>query len=373
MKLSLTPMDTFFFGNHKSFVPGVDHFAEGIFPPRPGTVYGALRSAYIHATSDFNTFVTEEEKELRTWMGSPTEYGKFELSGIFWKDEKDIVLPLPYDHQVIMNNDDTQMAKRLKLVMEKEAKAWGSDQSPYRLYGVTKQKSGSARGQYVYKSDLARSLVEASSLSTYSVSHWLGMEQTMGIAHDQKTRTTKEGMLYAMEMLRFKNETTSVVAFSDQAPDFSKVNVVTLGAKQRPWSLTTKKQSFSMGINQQELINAIEETGVARLILLTSALWKYGNRPACWNKQENALVVNEVMYPLLATAMGRPSLVGGWDMVRHRPKPRYNAIPSGSVIYLAVPKGEAKNLIQSLHEVNFSDEMAQLGYGLTVVGCGVIS
>ena len=154
MKLSLTPMDTFFFGNHKSFVPGVDHFAEGIFPPRPGTVYGALRSAYIHATSDFNTFVTEEEKELRTWMGSPTEYGKFELSGIFWKDEKDIVLPLPYDHQVIMNNDDTHMAKRLKLVMEK-GEGMGLRNS-YRLCGVTKQSPGRT-GQFRLKT-LKRSL-----------------------------------------------------------------------------------------------------------------------------------------------------------------------------------------------------------------------
>ena len=77
-----------------------------------------------------------------------------------------------------------------------------------------------------------------------------------------------------------------------------------------------------------------------------------GNRPACWNKQENALVVNEVMYPLLATAMGRPSLAGTICAIDRN---RYNAIPSGSVIYLAVPKDK---IIQSLHEVNFSDEMA---------------
>ena len=44
----LKPVDTFFFKGQQISEAGNDNNMFGIFPPRPNTVYGALRSAYIH-------------------------------------------------------------------------------------------------------------------------------------------------------------------------------------------------------------------------------------------------------------------------------------------------------------------------------------
>ena len=77
MKLVLKPVDTFFFRNHKSMNAGEDSFASGVFPPRPGTVYGALRSAYIHKKSNFSTFAAGTDSELVRWMGTPSRHGEF--------------------------------------------------------------------------------------------------------------------------------------------------------------------------------------------------------------------------------------------------------------------------------------------------------
>ena len=60
----LRPVDTFFFRDHKPFSMGEVSKATGWFPPRPGTVYGALRSAYIHRHSDFSTFYEGKDPEI---------------------------------------------------------------------------------------------------------------------------------------------------------------------------------------------------------------------------------------------------------------------------------------------------------------------
>ncbi|MBE3551069.1 MAG: hypothetical protein IMX03_07595 [Brockia lithotrophica] len=52
----MEPVDTFFFRDHRPFQMGADAAASGMFPPRPGTVYGALRAAYIAYYGGFNQF-----------------------------------------------------------------------------------------------------------------------------------------------------------------------------------------------------------------------------------------------------------------------------------------------------------------------------
>lgn len=63
---------------------------------------GALRSAYIHAKSDFAAFAAGSDEELSKWMGTPSSYGKFAIKGVVLQDEQDMALPLPLDHQVVL-------------------------------------------------------------------------------------------------------------------------------------------------------------------------------------------------------------------------------------------------------------------------------
>ncbi len=375
MKLVLTPTDTFFFRNHKAMNAGADFFASGLFPPRPGTVYGALRSAYIHAKSDFAAFAAGSDEELSKWMGTPSSYGKFAIKGVVLQDEQDMALPLPLDHQVVLGISGSATAKRLRLKYEPEKEVFGSDRCPYRLYGVSEEKSASASGRFVYRQDFVKALLQPVDLEVHSASRWVISEQRVGIAMDRVAKKAQQSMFYSMEALRFRDENGTAIAAicdSENTPDFSGVTLASLGAKQRPWSLKVERNT-DLGVTKEEIVGAIEKSGIARIILLTSALWKHGTRPECWDGERNVLLINGRLYPVLAAAIGRPLIEGGWDIVRNRPKPRFHAVPAGSVLYVKVASGDADNLVASIHETNFTDSSAQEGYGFAVVGAGFLN
>jgi len=372
VKFILKPVDTFFFRNHKALVPGEDSEATGLFPPRPGTVYGALRSAYIHEISDFNTFRQQTDAKLLHWMGSTTSIGEFRLQAHFWQDQHDLVFPCPFDHQVVEQQDEVAKGLRLRLVEEPEAQTWGSDQAQNRLYGRTEAKSKSPANRYVYRKELEESLLTGGDLTVHPLSRWIAVEPKIGIAHDWRTKQTKKGMFYSMGMLRFV-EDVQLVAYSNAAPaDFRSVDYVSLGGKQRPWNLKVATSDLKCNISPDDLIQAIENTGIARIILLTPAVWDAGTRPSCWDPVTDELIIGAQRYPVLTAAIGRPMLIGGWDIANNRPKPRQNAVPAGTVLYLKVEKNTAANLVKYLHEQNFSDQLTHEGYGYTWVGCGQI-
>jgi CRISPR-associated protein Cmr3 len=47
MIIELNPLDTLFFRDGKPFAMGEETWADGIFPPPPSVIYGALRTAWF--------------------------------------------------------------------------------------------------------------------------------------------------------------------------------------------------------------------------------------------------------------------------------------------------------------------------------------
>ena len=199
------------------------------------------------------------------------------MKAVFWQDAQDLVVPLPLDHQV-WREEKNARASRLALCCDHQAKAWGSDQSEYRLYGKWKMKSAGAVGYYIYKRSLEQSLLGETDLTVMPLEKWLVRESKTGIAHDWKTNQAKEGMLYSLDLFRFRESSeTAIAVFANDSADFSNVPLVSLGAKQRPWGLEVVQEDLTFAVTAEELIASIEETRVARIILLTPAVWRYGS------------------------------------------------------------------------------------------------
>lgn len=86
--------------------------------------------------------------------------------------------------------------------------------------------------------------------------------------------------------------------------------------------------------------DAIVETGRARLILLTPAVFERGTLPG-WSGGAWPLG-GEIQATVRAACVGRPSVVSGWDLAadngegkpKGRPKPTRRLAPSGSVYFL---------------------------------------
>ncbi|PDO10556.1 MAG: type III-B CRISPR module-associated protein Cmr3 [Candidatus Reconcilbacillus cellulovorans] len=376
MLFELRPADTFFFRDHRPFAVGEDSAAAGLFPPRPGTVYGALRTAYVLRHSDLETFYAGRDEAVRAWMGTPSEKGRFRLRGVFLKVGDDLLLPVPFDCVVVGKTGDS--ARRLKLVYEPERAGWASDESAWRLYSNSREKTESAAGMYVRLNDWKRHLFGGDepmpAVQVYG--RLVVREPKIGIALDPATRRARDEMLYRVEMGRFHEEEGRAVSLvaeadDDDAPDFADIPMLRLGGENRPWTLRQLRGSLEVltATERAEVSRRIRETGIARVVFLTPAIWKRGNRPERFDSETGVWRIDDGLeVRILTAALGRPVVIGGWDMARNRPKPRRNALPAGAVVYVEVKPSLAETFVETAFRRSLSDELSEEGYGRAVVG-----
>lgn len=366
----LKPVDTFFFRNHKDFLSGVDSTAGSIFPPRPGTIYGALRSGFIHENGGFESFYSGTDDDLKHWMGTPEEIGQFSLRGVMIHDEKDVYLPLPLDYQVVYEINDNkaeEWAYPLKLINDMIP---GSDGYQYRLYGVKEEKSLSAAGAYIAHSDWKKAQLSREPVRIYRKSHWVMEEDKLGIKIDRERGSSEKGMLYNIKMDRFiDNCKAGFIAFScdGQSPDFQRIKLLRLGGKNRPWSSEKLQEEFELyGENErQQIITRIKQEGIARLLLLSPVILSQDS-DIYDHKKRQFRFGKGMVFSVIAQATGRPVLIGGWDIAANRPKDRIHALPAGSVFYLKVEPEKAEELFDWVFDHPISDELNYEGYGWAV-------
>jgi|CXWL01.1.fsa_nt_gi hypothetical protein len=114
----------------------------------------------------------------------------------------------------------------------------------------------------------------------------------------------------------------------------------------------------------------VEETGRFCLYLATPAIFSAGWAPTLTTSTGSALEAR-----LVAAAVGKPEIIGGWSMAkgRSRPKPLRRATPAGSIYYFTVDaanRPEVANLIETRYGFpgSISDLDAELGLGVCVPG-----
>jgi len=95
MIIRIRPLDTFFFRDGKPFSRGQETWADGIFPPSPSILYGALRAIYFSEYPDeFNKANTPDDPTLN-----------LKIKGIFLGMGKLIYLPVPADFVIAKAKD----------------------------------------------------------------------------------------------------------------------------------------------------------------------------------------------------------------------------------------------------------------------------
>lgn len=354
---------------------GEDSAASGIFPPNPSTVYGALRSAYIHYHSDFDTFARGTDAHLLEWMGTPEQVGSFALQGVCLQEKERLVLPLPLDYQVV-EESGREIALPLRLAQEQDS--YTSSGSAWMLYGRSDKKSAPNAGAYLFHDDWKMAILAHRAVPVRREQEWISMEPKLGIQINRDTATAEDSMLYRMNMFRFKERDganhISLCVYCRVSPDFSRIPMVRLGGEGRPWYLQTSMHGTSLLTEDEEdqLIESIQRSGKARIILLTPAIWLKGNRPASWSVHTGEWDLGEgLRVQILTAAIGRPQVIGGWDIVRNRPKPKWQAVPAGSVLVVSVNPHQAEDLVHRIHNHSLTDALAHEGYGWSV--CGAVS
>lgn len=364
MSLRLTPVDTFFFKGQQTALSSNDQSMSGMFPPRPNTIYGALRSAFIHAHTTFENFYEGSHEEVKRWMGTPDELGDFQIDFCSLFFEGSPLLPLPLDYQVI---EDGKKGKAVPLKL-KENDGLSSVDSKWLLYSTTNGKSKSSSNQYIKLQDWKLAMVHNKEISNlYSISNLLVTEPKIGISLDYERKTAEQSKLYQISSLRFQKD-GSLVVFSSSAPDFQNIPFARVGAENRPWTIKQEDGHFSLYDNKEmtTLKEQLKKTKIAKIILLSPAIWENGSRPSIYRDGKLKLS-NQLEVEWLTAAIGRPSLYGGWDIKKHRPKHRKFMVPEGSVIYVKVEEQQIEQFVQLANGFSLTDEGAKEGFGFAVV------
>jgi CRISPR-associated protein Cmr3 len=362
MIIRLNPLDTFFFRDGKPFTMGAETWADGIFPPSPSVIYGALRTLWLSEQvggfSKANIKLSE----------------KLKIRGIYLELDGEICLPVPRDfvhekdkseNTFILNIGKNEAVSRQLLPYVPL-----SDQPDMFLEDFTSDSflAPDAFGFYLKKDKTKKIKVRKSGLKN---------ESKIGIKRDALTYTTAEGNLYRVDFKRFstdfKDEKRTTIAIKFEGLDFPNNKFVKLGGEGKAASYTLDVDSVDTEIAP---LNAPDfQANQFRLILSTPSVFKQGWLP--FGIDENNLDkpieielenTQKIKFKILSASLGRPLSIGGFDLEKQEPKTMYRAVPAGSVYWFELLEGNMADVVTAFHEKSISEYKADEGFGITYVG-----
>mgnify|MGYP006274487655 CR=1 len=358
MHLSITPLDTVFFRDGKAFTMGEESQADGLFPPPPSVVRGALRTRYFtEHPGDLSEAATEND---------PTREATITGLALRDKDTDTTYFPLPRDlvKRKDAEEDDTTVSVVATSPMEPPKGFCGSSAVPAPL--THPATVGSPKSAWVSHETLHAYLhgtLEEPTDARLQKS-LVRTEPKIGVMMNRQTRGAKEGHLYRVGFRRLADD----VAFAVQVENLSlaESGLLKLGGEAKAAHYQDVKTDWPAPAPP---IEAIENSGTLTLYLATPALFDGGWLPSWIDPEADYTgTLGGCTLKLYTAAVGKPQVIGGWDMKKNRPKPMRKAVPAGSVYRFTVESGSVQDAIDRLHGVSCSDHWTKDGFGIGYVG-----
>lgn len=349
MKLQLDALDPLFFRDGRPFALGEESYADGIFPPLPSTVRGALRSMWMSERLG----VPDADKDALATASIGVKLVYFGL-GIAGKP----VFPTPLD-LFFPSSEKGTPAQPMKLIDKISASSCPPEVS-HLFRAEADGKTESVHGHVLDFETMQRYLNGGVSapFETIRLSELVKHEHKIGIGRDRETNRTKDGLLFRLVANRFEDEKQGGLSLlvelnapESQPLNLAKHSVLPLGGERR--SVTAKKSEVVNFFPKRPKIQG----KLLKIVLLTPALCN------AWFPEISGLT-------LVAAAVGKPVSVGGWDVLKQEPKPMRRAIPAGSVfLFQAESEAKANEIAEQLHGESLCSpgEVQMNGFGLCLV------
>ncbi len=352
MQIKLTAFDTLFFRDGKPFSSGEEVWANGLFPPPPSVIYGALRTALW----------SRNLVDLAQAGTSSDFTSKLQLKGVFLQKGTSVYLPCPYDVVASKN----PKANEAKSILNLEAAEFASSLPTSHVLKVADDFAPAiplgGKG-YVDAASFQAYLLAGETPTITKTEAFLTREPKIGLTRSKLTGSAEEGKLYRVELFR-------------PLPDVG-IHVDT-NAHTLPIALP-EKGFFNMGGEAKSVhydsvkdairIDAPKITGnYCKIVLATPTFFEQGWLPNGINPSTLSGSWLGHQVEIIAVAMDRPQYLGGFDMKARSPKPMRKAVPAGAVYYLKTD-ANMDQLVQSFHGQCISEmNKAQEGFGLAYVG-----
>ena len=368
MRLFLQANDTFFFRDGRPFTKGDQSEGYSIFPPLPSTILGALRTAYIAEYGDLSAFYA---KKMANTIGTPDSLGSMHLKGAFLADtDESIYYPIPLDLVVKKNEKENRL---YTLEVCSQSSNFISNSSLTNLLRWNEDDEDVESEINGRLEDIAMKEYLLGRHTEFIFRHledFVRSEPKIGIERDYKTLTSKDNMLYRINMARFQSQflnSNERKALSDlgfivdyqcdeKLPDNG---LLKLGGEGKSFTYERSPHNpdpLAAEEDRSALKESIRSARAFKLYFATPAIFDQGWLPT-------------LSFELITAAVGKPISIGGWDMKKNMPKPTRQAIPAGSVYYFKISDETCVDtIVNTFHYQNISDHQAKEGFGLCFVG-----
>ncbi|SHF38204.1 CRISPR-associated protein Cmr3 [Thermoanaerobacter uzonensis DSM 18761] len=359
MLIKLKPFDTLFFRNSRPFTKGEDTWTDFVFPPYPSTVYGAIRSYLIFKMGSLRDFI---EGKFRDILGVPGEPAKFTIKGPFLMKEDKLVFKMPYD-LVKLKDEDGKVF--LLDFTEKPSLLVSDFPFDYGLLWKREENIDDAAGwmEELNFEDYLKG--EKQEFGVEKDEIFYKIEDKVGISINKAKGTSEEGHLYRFSMVRLMEDTGMVIKI-EGIEEFDDEGVLQLGGERKAVAFEKMvKNSFE----DLENLALTLETDIFKIYLATPAIFKKGWLPDWIDEKTLEGEFKGIRVKLLTCAIGKYITIGGWDMAEGESKPLKKAVPAGSVYYFKILNEVDKEKVkETFHFKNISDEKAEEGFGLSIMG-----
>jgi len=355
MIIEIEPLDTLFFRDGKPFSMGEEVWADGVFPPSPSVIYGALRSAY------FANNISKLDK-ANDESCDPTK--DLEIKGIYYRLENTNYLPLPLD-LVRLKSESKDLKQTYKLVSLtcSQDKGFYSSLDMPAILRHDKEVEAIEDGIIEWSGVDSYITGNTEDLECKRLSNLIEREPKIGIGRENSTHSADEGKIYRVGMQRLKG-LKIVVEFEGLEIDTE--GFLKLGGEGKAISY---RQLDEVSLMKPKIIG-----NRFKLYLSTPAIFKNGWIPG-WLKEEtkDGIKTFEGIYEgiklkLLTAAIGKYVSIGGFDMKAKKPKPMRKAVPAGSVYYFEFKDCDGEKIIEIFNKKSISDFNSKEGFGIGFVG-----
>ncbi len=353
----INPIDNFFFRSSVPFeASGETTLVDGMFPPLPSVYSGALRPFRIPKPAEPSPTKTEMKFE-RSRTG---------FNGI-WTEDYGFSFPMPLD--LIPLGKDHYVCSPMAL----RKKPLSNFPLPYYLYDETtgNDKAKDANNLYLGQETMIEYLTcSKAELPAFKLGHYIETEPKLGIAVDSSSRTSQEGQLYVIKMLRPKNGMRFVADITNLS--IKGEELIRFGGESKLARISAFDQQLDIPLSRID-------SKYFKLYLATPAIFKNGWLPG-WIDPETmdgtfSHKNKSVKLKLITAAVGKRIPIGGFGHNTKRDKEtkkvlytvdkpsemRYG-LPAGSVYYFRLDDGSFEDVIKLFHGKCISDYREDWGF-----------
>lgn len=347
MIFEIEAIDTVFFKDGKPFSMGLETWADGIFPPPPSVLYGALRALYFSEHID--------QLSLAQTNNDPTK--NLVIKNFSFKT-LNYEYPIPKD--LISYKDSNKSEKGKLFLLEKRENSSVNYKQKFQYFLKSPKEAESIEDGIFNKGNLEDYLTLKEDSFTYSkMSKYITYEPKIGIARTDISRTSEDGNLYRVNMVRI--DSLKFIA-EIEGLSFPSESVIHLGAESKAASIKQLPDAESISPNFPEITNQF------KLYLATPTFFKNGSLPSWVDPQTLIGEYKGLKLQLDTMSVGKYISIGGFDIKNKKAKTMRRAVPGGSVYYFTILDGNKDLVKECFHNKSISEERASEGFGICYVG-----